>query len=50
MQACVDLRAQMSSGKSVEHLADLAEKINTVCPKAIGESRMSPGQFWKKYR
>jgi hypothetical protein len=50
MQACVDLRAEMSSGKSVEHLADLAEKINKVCPKAIGESRMSPGQFWKKYR
>jgi hypothetical protein len=50
MQACVDLRAEMSSGKSVEHLVDLAEKINTVCPKAIGESRMSPGQFWKKYR
>jgi hypothetical protein len=50
MQACVDLRTEMGSGKSVEHLADLAEKINTVCPKAIVESRMSPGQFWKKYR
>jgi len=50
MQACVDLRAEMSAGKSVEHLAGLAEKINTVCPKAIAESRMSPGQFWKKYR
>jgi hypothetical protein len=50
MQACVDLRAEMSAGTSVEHLAGLAEKINTVCPKAIAESRMSPGQFWKKYR
>ena len=50
MQACVDLRAEMGSGKSVEHLAALAEKINSVCPKAIAESRMSPGQFWKKYR
>jgi hypothetical protein len=50
MQACVDLRAEMSAGKSVEHLGGLAEKINTVCPKAIAESRMSPGQFWKKYR
>jgi hypothetical protein len=50
MQACVDLRAEMSAGKSVEHLEGLAEKINTVCPKAIAESRMSPGQFWKKYR
>jgi hypothetical protein len=50
MQTCVDLRAEMGGGKTVEHLAALAEKINTVCPKAIAESRMSPGQFWKKYR
>jgi hypothetical protein len=50
MQSCVDLRAEMGAGKSVEHLAGLAEKINSVCPKAIAESRLSPGQFWKKYR
>jgi hypothetical protein len=50
MQTCVDLRAEMSTGKTYENLASLAEKINTVCPKAIAESRMSPGQFWKKYR
>lgn len=50
MQTCVDLRAEMSTGKALEHLAALAEKINTVCPKAIAESRLSPGQFWKKYR
>lgn len=49
MKYCVDLRAEMSGGKSVEHLTALAEKINTVCPKAIYESRLSPGQFWKKY-
>ena len=50
MQACVDLRAEMSTGNTVEHLAGLAAKINTVCPKAIAESRLSPGQFWKTYR
>jgi hypothetical protein len=50
MQACVDLRAEMSTGKTVEPLAGLAAKINTVCPKAIAESRLSPGQFWKTYR
>jgi hypothetical protein len=49
MRACVDLRAEMSGGKSVDHLTDLAEKINYVCPKAIKESRLTPGQFWSKY-
>lgn len=49
MKWCVDLRAQMSGGKSVEHLAALAEKINTVCPKAIKESKLSPGEFWSKF-
>ncbi len=48
MQACVDLRAEMGGGKSTEQLADLAEKINNVCPKAIRESKLSPGQFWSK--
>jgi hypothetical protein len=48
MQACVDLRAEMSGGKSTEQLAALAEKINYVCPKAIRESKLSPGQFWSK--
>lgn len=49
MKACVDLRTEMSGGKSVEHLTALAEKINTVCPKAIHESRLTPGQFWSKF-
>jgi hypothetical protein len=49
MQACIDLRLEMSGGKTVEHLTALAEKINKVCPRAIAESRLSPGQFWKKY-
>lgn len=49
MKACVDLRAEMSGGKSVEHLTALAEKINYVCPKAIKESRLTPGQFWSKF-
>lgn len=49
MQACVALRAEMSGGKSVEQLTALAEKINYVCPKAIVESRLTPGQFWSKF-
>jgi hypothetical protein len=48
MKTCVDLRAEMSGGKSVEQLTALAEKINYVCPKAIVESRLTPRQFWSK--
>jgi len=49
MKWCVDLRAEMGGGKSVEKLTALAEKINRVCPKAIKESRLTPGQFWSKF-
>ncbi len=48
MKTCVDLRAEMSGGRSVEQLTAVAEKINYVCPKAIAESRLTPGQFWSK--
>jgi len=48
MKACADLRSEMGSGKSTEQLADLAERINYVCPKAIRESKLSPGEFWSK--
>ena len=49
MQACIDLRSEMKGRKSVEELSALAEKINYVCPKAIRESKLSPGQFWAKF-
>ena len=49
MQACVDLRSEMKGRKSVEELSALAEQINAVCPKAIRESKLSPGQFWAKF-
>jgi hypothetical protein len=49
MQACVDLRSEMKGRKSVEELSALAEQINSVCPKAIRESKLSPGQFWAKF-
>ncbi len=49
MRACVDLRAEMSRGKSAEELTALAERINTVCPKAIREPRLTAGQFWSKF-
>ena len=48
MQACADLRSEMGGERSTEQLAALAEKINSVCPKAIRESKLSPGQFWSK--
>ncbi|MDP9282793.1 MAG: hypothetical protein M3P38_11930 [Chloroflexota bacterium] len=48
MQACVDLRSEMKGRQSVQELSALAEKINSVCPKAIRESKLSPGQFWAK--
>jgi len=49
MRACVDLRYEMKGRKSVEELSALAEQINSVCPKAIRESKLSPGQFWAKF-
>jgi len=49
MKACVDLRAKMGTANSAEQLAALAEKINYACPKAIRESKLTPGQFWSKY-
>jgi hypothetical protein len=49
MQACVDLRSEMKGRKSVEELSALAEQINSVCPKAIRDSKLSPGQFWAKF-
>jgi hypothetical protein len=49
MKACIDLRGEMSGGHNVQELTALAEKINTICPKAIKESKLSPGQFWSKY-
>ena len=49
MKACVSLRGEMSGGHNVQELTALAEKINSVCPKAIKESKLTPGQFWSKY-
>jgi hypothetical protein len=49
MKACVSLRGEMSGGHSVQELTALAEKINSVCPKAIKESKLTPGQFWSKF-
>lgn len=49
MKACVALRGEMSGGHSVHELTALAAKINSVCPKAIKESKLTPGQFWSKF-
>ena len=49
MKACVSLRGEMSGGHNVQELTALAEKINSVCPKAIKESKLTPAQFWSKF-
>lgn len=49
MKACVELRGEMSGEQNVQELTYLAEKINSICPKAIKESKLSPGQFWSKF-
>jgi hypothetical protein len=48
MQACINLRSELKGGKSAEELTALAEKMNSVCPKAMRESKLTPGQFWSK--
>jgi hypothetical protein len=48
MQACITLRSELKGGKSAEELTALAEKMNSVCPKAMRESKLTPGQFWSK--
>jgi hypothetical protein len=49
MKTCLELKAALN-GKSAHELADLVEKVNYACRKALVESHMSPGQFWSKYR
>jgi hypothetical protein len=49
MKSCLDLKAKLN-GKSPEEIADLVEKINYACRKALVESHMNPAQFWSKYR
>jgi hypothetical protein len=52
-KTCRELMASLNgkhAGESADELSELAEKINYVCHKALVESRMSPAQFWNKYR
>jgi len=50
---CRELMASLngkSAGESATELTELSDKINYVCHKAVVESRLSPAQFWNKYR
>ncbi|MEK6207271.1 MAG: hypothetical protein AABM32_06470 [Chloroflexota bacterium] len=50
---CRELMASLNgktAGESADELSALTEKVNYVCSKARAESRMSPAQFWSKYR
>jgi hypothetical protein len=52
-KTCHELMASLNgkrAGESADELSALSDKINYVCHKALVESRMSPGQFWTKYR
>jgi len=49
MRVCLELKASLN-GKAAYELSDLVEKVNYACKKALVESRMSPAQFWSKYR
>lgn len=49
MKTCLELKSSLN-GKSAYDLAELVEKVNYVCRKALVESNMSAAQFWSKYR
>jgi hypothetical protein len=49
MKVCLELKASLN-GKAPEELADLVEKINYACRKAMNESHLSAAQFWTKLR
>jgi hypothetical protein len=49
MKACLELKASLN-GKSAHELADLVEKVNYACRKAMAESHLNASQFWSKYR
>ena len=46
MRECFSLRSSVNA-MSARDLATKAEKIAAVCRKAVYESRMSAGEFWK---
>lgn len=45
MKECAELRYAMAKGKG--NLAELVDRINAVCPKALSDSRIAPSLFWK---
>ena len=49
MKTCLELKSSLN-GKSADELTDLVKKAEYACRKALVESRMSPAQFWTKYR
>lgn len=49
MKTCLELKSKLN-GKAPEELADLVEKINYACRKALVESHLNAAQFWTKYR
>jgi hypothetical protein len=52
-KTCRELMASLNgktAGESADELSYLMEKVNYICHKALVESRLSPAQFWTKYR
>jgi hypothetical protein len=49
MKTCLSLKASLN-GKSTDELTEMVVKVEYACRKALVESRLSPAQFWTKYR
>ena len=52
MKSCLELKSLLNGKPAYKlgELTELVEKVNYVCLKALGESNMTPAQFWSKYR
>ena len=49
MRECLAVKASLN-GRDPSELVGLVEKLNVVCRKAMLEAKLTPAQFWTKYR
>ncbi|TMF59724.1 MAG: hypothetical protein E6I20_14935 [Chloroflexi bacterium] len=49
VKACLALRASLA-GMVANDMVIQADRVSTVCAKAIAESGLSAAEFWAKYR
>ena len=48
-KACLELRTSLT-GRSAQDLVAQVYKINVVCARAFDESKMTPAEFWSKFK